>query len=63
MKDYELIEEMNFAVDIPKINGDGTPSDEWFCVEYFKTKQEAIDFAMHHFNADEQGNVSLISEF
>lgn len=51
------------AVDIPKVDDDGTPSDEWYCVDYFKTKEEAIKYAQEHFGADENGMVSLISTF
>jgi len=55
------IDEYHFAVDIPKVNPDGTPSEEWYCVEYFKTKMEAIQFAREFFGADYEGNVCLIS--
>jgi hypothetical protein len=57
------LEEYHYAVDIPKVNGDGSPSDEWFCVEYCKTKKQAIAYAKKHFNADNEGRVSLISTF
>jgi hypothetical protein len=59
------IEELTYhaAVDIPKINPDGTPSDEWYCIDYFKDKKEAIAYAMKHFGADENGMVCLISTF
>lgn len=56
------VEDMNYAVDIPQcFNGD--PIDEWYCVEYFKTKEEAIKYAQEHFGADENGCVCLISSF
>ena len=51
-----------FFVDIPKVNGDGTPSEEWYNVQSFKTKKLAIKFAQKHFGADENGMVSLISQ-
>jgi hypothetical protein len=51
-----------FYVDIPKVNGNGKPSEEWYNVESFKSREEAIKFAMEHFGADEEGNVSLISQ-
>ena len=61
-KESKDIEEYHYAVDIPQVfNGD--PIDEWYCVEYFKTEPEAINYARLHFNADENGMVSLISKF
>jgi hypothetical protein len=59
----EFGEEFHFAVDIPKVEGDGRPSEEWYCVEYFKTKGEALKFAQEFFGADENGNINLISNF
>jgi hypothetical protein len=53
---------ITFFVDIPKVNGDGSPSGEWFNVESFEDKQAAIDYVMKHFGADEEGRVSLISQ-
>ena len=56
------IEGMQYSVDIPQcLNGE--PMDEWFCVEYFETKEQAIKFAQEHFGADEEGKVCLISTF
>jgi len=46
-----------FYVDIPNSH-----SDEWICVQSFKTRGEAITFAREKFNADENGMVSLISQ-
>lgn len=57
------IEGMRFSVDIPKVKDDGTPSEEWHCVEYFETIEEAIQFAQDYFGADENGMVCLISSF
>ena len=34
---------------------------EWINIEFFKTKQEAIDFVKEHFGADENGMVCLVS--
>lgn len=52
-EDFELFK---FAVDIPKFE-----SDEWFCCEYFETKEEALKYAKEKFGADENGMVCLIS--
>lgn len=60
--DENEIEEMHYAVDIPQCFN-GEPVDEWFCVEYFKTKEEALKFAQEHFGADENGMICLISNF
>ena len=61
-KEDKDIEEYHYAVDIPQtFNGD--PIDEWKNVEYFKTKEEAINFAQEHFGADENGMVCIISNF
>lgn len=48
---------VTFAVDIP--NADG---EEWGCLGYFETRDEAITFAQQRFGADEEGRVSLVSE-
>lgn len=56
MKKEKDITGMNFAVDIPQLS-----TEEWVCVEYFKTKKKAIKFAQEKFGADEKGLVSLIS--
>ena len=55
------MEEYRFAVDIPKVDGSGRPSEEWYCVEYFKSREEAIAFTQEHFSADSEGKVCLIS--
>jgi hypothetical protein len=62
-EDEEDIEQFHAAVDIPKVDSAGQPSDEWYCVEYFKTKEEAIAYAREHYGADENGMVCLISTF
>jgi len=49
-------DELRFAVDIPK-----SDSEEWECVDYFYTKEEAIQFAKEKFGADENGHINLIS--
>lgn len=55
-------DDIAYAVDIPQcFNGD--PIDEWYCVDYFKTKEEAIKYAQEHFGADENGCVCLVSSF
>lgn len=61
MREFE--EQYHFAVDIPKVDSRGNPDLEWYCVEYFKTKEEALEFAKVRFGADEEGKVCLISEF
>ena len=54
-------EEMRFVVDIPHLHPiDHTP--EWETIEYFDTKEEAIEYARNTFGADDKGMVSLISE-
>ena len=63
LEDDIIDEELHFAVDIPKIGEVGTPSEEWYCVDYFKTKQEALQFVQDKFGADENGMISLISNF
>ena len=58
----EDIEYMHYSVDIPQVfNGD--PIDEWKCIEYFETREEAIKFAQEHFEADDEGMICLISTF
>lgn len=51
-----LITKCKYAVDIPN-----TDSEDWICIDYFKTKKEAIKFAQERFGADKNGKVSLIS--
>lgn len=52
----EIAEGMKFAVDIPQLD-----KEEWLCVDYFETEEEAIKFAQEKFGTDEFGNVNLIS--
>ena len=54
----EINDEMHYAVDIPSYDG-----EEWVNVEYFETREQAIEFAQDRFGADEEGNVCLISKF
>lgn len=56
-------EDITYSVDIPKINEEGKPQEEWYCVEYFTTEKEAIEYAIKYFGADENGNINLISRF
>lgn len=51
------------SVDIPQVGSKGEPMEEWYCVEYFKTREEAIKYAQDHFGADEEGKVSLVSSW
>lgn len=48
---------ITFYVDIPQSH-----TDEWKNVADFKSKKAAIAYAMEKFGADENGNVSLISQ-
>lgn len=59
----EEFEKIHHSVDIPKVNCDGTPSEEWYCVDYFESKEAAIKYAQEHFGADENGMVCLVSKF
>jgi hypothetical protein len=52
----KITEKMRYAVDIPELD-----SEEWKCVEYFETKQEAIKYAQARFFADKYGKINLIS--
>ena len=56
--------EHHAAVDIPDINAirNGN-ADEWVNVETFVSKQEAIDWAKKHLNADNNGMICVISTF
>lgn len=47
---------VTYYVDIPNSN-----SEEWISIESFKTREEAIAYAIEKFGADVDGNVSLIS--
>ena len=48
-----------YAIDVP--NGYDAEAT-WINYDYFDTKEEAIKFAMHHFGADENGCICLLSE-
>ena len=59
-EDFET--SLNFAIDIPSaITNHRGEYQEWINIEFFKTKQEAIDFVKEHFGADENGMVCLVS--
>lgn len=47
---------LDFIVDVPDTDG------KWIEVDTFKTKDEAISYAMNKFGADKDGNINLISE-
>jgi hypothetical protein len=57
-------EYLHFAVDIPSINHirQGN-AEEWVNVDYFATKEEAIKWAQDNLGADEEGRISVISQF
>lgn len=59
----EQDQEFHAAVDIPKIAMDGSIADEWYCVDYFKTKEEAIKWAQENLGADEEGRICVVSTF
>ena len=63
MKKDDGTEEYHFSVDIPKVDENGYPCDEWYCVDYFRTKGEALKYAIDKFGADKNGNVNLVSSF
>ena len=48
-----------YAIDVP--NG-YDPEAAWINYDYFDTREEAIKFARHHFGADENGCICLLSE-
>lgn len=50
------ISDAQYTVDIPPEFG-----DDWTLIEYFATKEAAIQFARERFGADENGNVCLVS--
>jgi hypothetical protein len=56
--DSDNIDYMHYAVDIPNPN---IASKEWICIEYFETKQGAINFAKETFGADNEGRICLVS--
>ena len=48
-----------YFVDVPDASDAKLP---WVNYAGFETKEEAIQFARHHFGADENGCICLISE-
>ena len=50
-----------YFVDIPKVDNDGLPSEEWYNVHSFETEKEALEYATKYFGADSKGRVCLIS--
>ena len=50
-----------YYVDIPKVDNDGLPSEEWYNVHSFETEKEALEYATKYFGADSEGRVCLIS--
>ena len=48
-----------YFVDVPDARDAESP---WINCSDFETKEEAIQFARHHFGADENGCICLISE-
>ena len=53
--------EDSYAVDIPHVNR--IESGEWTNLATFKTKEEAIAWAMEKLGADEEGMICVISTF
>jgi len=63
-EDMEMFEEDSedkFAVDIPHVGR--IDSGEWTNLATFKTKEEAIKWAMEKLGADEDGMICVISSF
>lgn len=54
-------DEDHFAVDIPNVNR--IDSGEWTELATFKTREEAIAWAMENLGADENGMICVISSF
>lgn len=50
---------MRFAIDIPN---SFDPEDSWRNYGYYETREEAIRDAQHHFGADEEGRIQIVSE-
>lgn len=48
-----------FAVDVPNYYN---PEGEWKNVDYFYTKEEAIEYCKKVFGADDDGKISLITD-
>jgi hypothetical protein len=59
---YNDFTEPVFYVDIPRLDSSGNPAEEWMMVESFETNEEAIEFAIKHFGADENGMICIISK-
>ena len=53
-----LEEETQFYIDVPPTNG----SDEWHHVATFKTKKKLNRICKKHFEVDENGMISIVSE-
>ena len=63
-EDMEMFEEDiedKFAVDIPHLSR--IDSGEWTNLATFKTKKEAIAWAMEKLGADSEGRICVISSF
>jgi len=63
-EDMEMFEEDSedkFAVDIPHVGR--IDSGEWTNLATFKTKKEAIAWAMEKLGADSEGMICVISSF
>lgn len=66
MNMYEKEDDIEYhvAVDIPDINNIRQGKcDEWICIDYFLSKEEAIKWAMENLGADENGMICVISTF
>ena len=57
---YAVSNKVHARLDVP--NGYDAEV-EWMDYDYFETKEEAIKFARHHFGADKNGCICLVSEF
>lgn len=55
-------DDYHWAIDIPKVESNGEPSESWYCVEYFKTREAALAYAKEYFGADEDGKICLLSK-
>lgn len=64
MENTEYEQEYHAAVDIPtaSVKGNGV-NDEWYALEYFYTKEEAIKWAQENLGADEEGRICVVSTF
>jgi len=61
MEIFEEDSEDKFAVDIPHVGR--IDSGEWTNLATFKTKEEAIAWAMEKLGADSEGMICVISSF